>query len=212
LQIDWAMCVRLMLVALLGAGCAASPAESLDGSALGQGDDDATREPDARTAPPEVDDDDGDGDDDGPGIAVRDGAAAPEPNGAQDGSADAGSSRDAASSGDGARPSEVETPRDAATDVPDAQRTAPDASAQRDAAALADAAAREAGAPPATQDGGGVVRDGGFFVPEGGMSNAPQRCDRSSQCESLCLFVGVFPCCREDHVCGCTWAPGAYCL
>jgi hypothetical protein len=31
-------------------------------------------------------------------------------------------------------------------------------------------------------------------------------------CTQPCFPVGLLPCCNPLHVCGCTWAPGAYCL
>lgn len=37
-------------------------------------------------------------------------------------------------------------------------------------------------------------------------------CSVASDCANTCAFVGVVSCCRDDDRCGCTWAPGAYCL
>jgi hypothetical protein len=31
-------------------------------------------------------------------------------------------------------------------------------------------------------------------------------------CTQTCFPVGILPCCRPAGGCGCTWAPGAYCL
>jgi hypothetical protein len=31
-------------------------------------------------------------------------------------------------------------------------------------------------------------------------------------CSQSCFPVGVLACCRSNGTCGCTWAPGAYCL
>ncbi|HET6338686.1 MAG TPA: hypothetical protein VFG30_35950 [Polyangiales bacterium] len=31
-------------------------------------------------------------------------------------------------------------------------------------------------------------------------------------CTNVCIPVGIAACCRADGSCGCTWAPGAYCL
>lgn len=37
-------------------------------------------------------------------------------------------------------------------------------------------------------------------------------CRSAFDCREPCVLTGILPCCRDDHVCGCTWAPGAYCL
>jgi hypothetical protein len=31
-------------------------------------------------------------------------------------------------------------------------------------------------------------------------------------CTNTCLLIGIAPCCRANGSCGCTWAPGAYCM
>lgn len=186
-----------VLCALLWAGCAASPAEQLDGSSLEQGDDDADQADAA--LPPRPDESDR------PDEVVRDAAVDP-PRAARDGGTEPGEVGQDASAPDGATPLEAST-------VPEGP--ARDASVAADAAQapVVDAAPpREAGAPSTAGDGGGSAAEAGVPPGDAGMSVAPGRCDRSSQCESLCLFVGVFPCCRADHTCGCTWAPGAYCL
>lgn len=42
----------------------------------------------------------------------------------------------------------------------------------------------------------------------GSTSGGSGRCN----CTQDCFPVGVLACCRLDNSCGCTWAPGAYCL
>ena len=32
------------------------------------------------------------------------------------------------------------------------------------------------------------------------------------ECTQACFPFGILPCCRQGGGCGCTWAPGAYCL
>ena len=34
----------------------------------------------------------------------------------------------------------------------------------------------------------------------------------SSPCTNVCFPIGILPCCTLLGTCGCTWAPGAYCL
>jgi hypothetical protein len=41
----------------------------------------------------------------------------------------------------------------------------------------------------------------------GSMGGGNCACD-----DTVCFPVGILPCCRIDGSCGCTWAPGAYCL
>jgi hypothetical protein len=35
---------------------------------------------------------------------------------------------------------------------------------------------------------------------------------KGCNCSQICFPIGILPCCRIDGSCGCTWAPGAYCL
>jgi len=52
---------------------------------------------------------------------------------------------------------------------------------------------------------GGSRRGSGRNRPPGGGA--------SCSCDDMpCFPVGILPCCRIDGSCGCTWAPGAYCL
>ena len=44
----------------------------------------------------------------------------------------------------------------------------------------------------------------------GGASGRPGTC--MPACTNTCFPVGILPCCRPIGGCGCTWAPGAYCL
>jgi hypothetical protein len=41
---------------------------------------------------------------------------------------------------------------------------------------------------------------------------APASGGNCTSCNQPCFPVGILPCCRIDGSCGCTWAPGAYCL
>jgi hypothetical protein len=44
-------------------------------------------------------------------------------------------------------------------------------------------------------------------------SGAVTECASATDCASVvCVPIGITACCRDDHTCGCTWAPGAYCL
>jgi hypothetical protein len=38
--------------------------------------------------------------------------------------------------------------------------------------------------------------------------NTPGKCN----CKQSCFPLGVLACCRANGTCGCTWAPGAYCM
>jgi hypothetical protein len=42
----------------------------------------------------------------------------------------------------------------------------------------------------------------------GGTTTTSGRCN----CTQDCFPVGILACCRLDNSCGCSWAPGAYCL
>ena len=44
----------------------------------------------------------------------------------------------------------------------------------------------------------------------GGSTARPGTC--MPACNNTCFPVGILPCCRPIGGCGCTWAPGAYCL
>jgi hypothetical protein len=106
-------------------------------------------------------------------------------------------------------------PGDAASST--ASATSPLAAADAGGAA-SDAGAR-AGA--ASQDAG---RDAGTTRPSllptlpGGLDLGslspprPRACMASKDCTVSCFPVGFVSCCRADHICGCSWAPGAYCL
>lgn len=37
-------------------------------------------------------------------------------------------------------------------------------------------------------------------------------CMKSADCTVSCFPLGAVACCRADKTCGCSWAPGAYCL
>jgi hypothetical protein len=55
-------------------------------------------------------------------------------------------------------------------------------------------------------------------VPEPAPTPEPQtpavvECNSASDCSAVvCVPLGITSCCRGNHTCGCTWAPGAYCL
>ena len=81
---------------------------------------------------------------------------------------------------------------------PDSTGTTPPSStvdAARPAARPSDAGAR-----PTTDAG---ARPGG--------STGTTRCQASS-CTNMCSLAGPLRCCTDQGRCGCTWAPGAYCL
>jgi hypothetical protein len=47
----------------------------------------------------------------------------------------------------------------------------------------------------------------------GGLSGGGQGSNRCMPaCSQVCFPVGILPCCNPLGICGCTWAPGAYCL
>jgi hypothetical protein len=67
----------------------------------------------------------------------------------------------------------------------------------------ADASApKDAGTTPRKDAG----KDTGAPPPAAGS------CSKDSDCKNVCIAIGILPCCTEDKECGCTWAPGAYCL
>jgi len=103
--------------------------------------------------------------------------------------------------------------------------SAPSSSSSPLASADAGASDREAGsaaAGSASPDAG--RRDAGATRPSllpplpGGLdlgSLSPPRtraCTAAKDCTVACFPIGFFSCCRLDNICGCSWAPGAYCL
>ncbi|MDB4985147.1 MAG: hypothetical protein JWN04_325 [Myxococcaceae bacterium] len=44
------------------------------------------------------------------------------------------------------------------------------------------------------------------------VGEAVGTCHTASDCKVSCIPIGILNCCRADNICGCTWAPGAYCL
>ncbi len=103
---------------------------------------------------------------------------------------DASAAKDASVAKD-ASSADAASPKDAGT--ADAG-TAKDASAPKDAS-LADASAPKDGGP----------RDAG-------TNPDPGQCTMDGQCSQVCVLTGVFPCCKADHSCGCTYLPGVFCL
>lgn len=176
---------RLCSVGLAAAllGCAASPVDPADEE--GRDDDDPALVEDAGAADPDAPD------------AATSGDAATRADGQV--AADAQVVRDAAVPRDATLPARdaALAPADASAPPP-ARDAAPPAStvdAAADASRPVDASAVDAAAP----------RDAA-------TPGANGRCQRSSDCDAVCAFTGILPCCREDRTCGCTWAPGAYCL
>ena len=189
-------CARVHLFALVALlGCAASPVDPPDDAGL---DEEVSPSDDADASAPR--------EGDGP-LAGDTGTREPEA-GAEGGGFTA---RDAAR--DGAADASPST-RDAAAAARDAEspgNTPPEA---RDAAVSAvDAAAPSA---PDTADASAPVRDASATDAARADAASPAmpsgRCQKSSDCTELCVLTGILPCCREDRSCGCTWAPGAYCL
>jgi len=95
-----------------------------------------------------------------------------------------------------------------------------DASASADAGGTPrDASVKDAGAKDAGRTGTGTgtstptptpapARDAGQSTtkPAAGM------CRSATDCTESCVPIGILNCCRANGTCGCTWAPGAYCL
>jgi hypothetical protein len=74
-----------------------------------------------------------------------------------------------------------------------------DASAAKDASATPDASA--------PKDAGSDAGKPAEPPPSEGQ------CSKDSDCKNICIAVGILPCCNSLlNSCGCTWAPGAYCL
>jgi hypothetical protein len=102
-----------------------------------------------------------------------------------------------------------------------ASSTSPLASADAGGSTTSDAGARNDAAGAAAKDAG---RDAAATRPSllptlpGGLdlgNLSPPRtraCMASKDCTVSCFPVGFVSCCRADHICGCSWAPGAYCL
>ena len=76
----------------------------------------------------------------------------------------------------------------------------------------ADAAARpalDASRPPQTPP---RTSDAGSTRPTGGSTGTGTTRCQASTCTNECSLAGPLRCCTERGSCGCTWAPGAYCL
>jgi hypothetical protein len=169
-------------------GCAASPEVPVGKDDLGdvEGDTDDATTPDAAAEPP-ADEEDPD---------------PPEPMSERPAAVvDAQAARDAASA----------AVRDAAPAVsqPDAQRPQESLRDASPPAAAADAASGPVMRPDAGASSADAAVVDGARPPS---TPRPGSCQRSSDCNQLCAFTGIIPCCGEDRMCGCTWAPGAYCL
>jgi hypothetical protein len=59
--------------------------------------------------------------------------------------------------------------------------------------------------PPRTSDAGSTRPTGGS------TGTGTTRC-QASTCTNECSLAGPLRCCTDRGSCGCTWAPGAYCL
>jgi uncharacterized membrane protein YgcG len=45
-----------------------------------------------------------------------------------------------------------------------------------------------------------------------GAAGRPGTTSGQCKCNQSCAPIGISACCRDDGSCGCSWAPGAYCL
>jgi len=98
---------------------------------------------------------------------------------------------------------------------------APKPSQVLDAGSVKDAAisARDAGQDAATVKDAGrpssgtttPATDAGKPTTTKPSANAPM-CRAATDCKQSCVPIGIINCCRDNGTCGCTWAPGAYCL
>jgi hypothetical protein len=110
--------------------------------------------------------------------------------------------------------------------------------APKDASSPVGSGARDAGVTPkdsgtggttdaggsAPKDAGTTPKDAGTGSPaDSGTATPPKdagttptdpgvECNRDSDCTQTCVPIGILSCCTIAHTCGCTWAPGAYCL
>lgn len=67
------------------------------------------------------------------------------------------------------------------------------------------------GGKAAAGSGGSGGRSSGGTTSSGATSSGSKAC--SSDCAAqLCFPLGVLGCCKSNGTCGCTWAPGAYCM
>ncbi|HEX5661498.1 MAG TPA: hypothetical protein VFX59_30120 [Polyangiales bacterium] len=96
-----------------------------------------------------------------------------------------------------------------------------DAAPPKDAGSSTDAGSRpvvdasttppkDASTPPAVVDAGSTPKDAGKPADPPPPSNG--QCSKDSDCTNVCIAIGILPCCTDDNKCGCTWAPGTYCL
>jgi hypothetical protein len=85
-------------------------------------------------------------------------------------------------------------------------------------AAGAGGAGRGAGAGAGGGAGGTRSAGAGGRVAQAGSSAGaagsapPATSSGACKCDQLCVPIGILACCRSDGSCGCTWAPGSYCL
>jgi hypothetical protein len=135
-----------------------------------------------------------------------DGAVPIDPSSGDDGSAprDANASGGTDASSNPARDAGSSSAQDASMNTPqDASMSTP-----QDAASSADAsgnAPADAGASAATDASGAPVDAAPRDAATGGSCNA-------NSCNNDCSISGPFRCCTLLDTCGCSWAPGAYCL
>ncbi|MDB4975800.1 MAG: hypothetical protein JWN48_4141 [Myxococcaceae bacterium] len=85
------------------------------------------------------------------------------------------------------------------------------AASSRDASVKLDAG-RDAAVRTASAGDGGAHATSSQPTSTKPASASTNTCRAATDCTTPCIPVGLFSCCRLDQVCGCTWAPGAYCL
>jgi hypothetical protein len=86
-----------------------------------------------------------------------------------------------------------------------------DASAQQDASLAKQDAGRDASRARPLLPGLPTPPAG---LPDLGALSPPRTraCMQNADCTVSCFPLGAVACCRADKTCGCSWAPGAYCL
>lgn len=97
--------------------------------------------------------------------------------------------------------------------------TQPTAPRQNDAGTASTRDAAAAPSTPPSNNESSSPRDAGRTTTTRDAAAAPStpapaanRCTKSSDCKNECGVTGILNCCTERGTCGCTWAPGAYCL
>jgi hypothetical protein len=78
--------------------------------------------------------------------------------------------------------------------------------------AQAGSSGRNSNAGRGAAGSGGRSGAGGTSSGAAGRMGTGRGTNTRCNCTESCFPVGVLACCRADNSCGCTWAPGAYCL